>query len=385
MVSAEGARAAAPLAPKPGRPPRPRPAPQGRGDAARPEAESHHAEAGGRFRPLAPPSEGPPSSPRRWPPRPRRRPAFLRSCRGSSTRSSRTSRWASWTTRRKRSARSTARFADHPALVQKLAELGLEVGAPAPKPAAGKPAARPLAPAAPASPRLRPSRRLLRSRPSRRSAAKPIAPPPRPPARPDPPPPAPEPDFDMGSLVDEPAFDEASLDDASIEEPAPEEPGIDSGLEVEDPEVGEPSRIDDPFGELGRASRPPRRPRKRRWPREGASTSVTSWATCSERRRRWPRSRASVDGTDLGRRRPRRHLQGVQEGRRQAARQGGLRHPLQPRASPTRRWASSTRPSPSSSSRPRTRTACSSAAACSGSASSRRACPSSPSSGSRRA
>ena len=35
--------------------------------------------------------------------------------------------------------------------------------------------------------------------------------------------------------------------------------------------------------------------------------------------------------TELGRRRAGRHLQGVQEGRRQAARQGGLRHPLQPR------------------------------------------------------
>ena len=43
-----------------------------------------------------------------------------------------------------------------------------------------------------------------------------------------------------------------------------------------------------------------------------------------------PRSRGR-DVDRAGRRGPRRHLQGVQEGRRQAARQGGLRHPLQPR------------------------------------------------------
>jgi pilus assembly protein FimV len=143
-------------------------------------------------------------------------------------------------------------FADHPALVQKLAELGLEVGAPAPKPAPAKPAAA-KAPAAPAKP-VPPPKPAVPPRPLAIEKAKLVPPPP---SRPAPPPPL-EADFDMGSLVEEPALEEALLDDAAIGEPvideAPmEEPAIDDGLELEEPSAaeGEPSPLDDAFGELG--------------------------------------------------------------------------------------------------------------------------------------
>jgi tetratricopeptide (TPR) repeat protein len=137
-------------------------------------------------------------------------------------------------------------FADHPALRQKLSELGLDAGTPAPKPVpAARPSPpRPAAPAAPARP-APPSRP-----PAAEKAAKPAAPPP--PARPAPPPP-PEPDFDMGSLVDEPPPVEESLDDASIEESSLEASEMDQGLDVEvaEPEGEEGPVVDDPFGELG--------------------------------------------------------------------------------------------------------------------------------------
>jgi pilus assembly protein FimV len=147
------------------------------------------------------------------------------------------------------------RFADHPALVQKLAELGLEVGAPAPKPAAAKPAVRPTAPALPARPASPPKPAAPPKPPAAERTVKPAAPPP---ARPAPPPPA-EPDFDMGSLVEEPAAEEeVSLDDASIEEPSiaelgVEEPAIDEGLDLEEPAAAATGRssLEDPFGELG--------------------------------------------------------------------------------------------------------------------------------------
>ena len=143
-------------------------------------------------------------------------------------------------------------FADHPALVQKLAELGLDVGAAAPKPAPAKPAAA-KAPAAPAKP-VPPPKPAVPPKPPAIERAKPAPPPPSRPA----PPPPPEADFDMGSLVEEPAPEETFLDDAAIEEPvideAPmEEPAIDDSLELEEPSAAgsESSPLDDPFGELG--------------------------------------------------------------------------------------------------------------------------------------
>jgi pilus assembly protein FimV len=146
-------------------------------------------------------------------------------------------------------------YADHPALVQKLSELGLEVGSPAAKPAPAKPAAAKPAPAAaPAktSPFAKPAPPARPAAPEK--PAKPVsAPPPPPPA-----PPPPEPDFDMGSLVDEPvpeepALDEPSLEESGIGEPTLGEPPLDEGLDLEEPAVppAEPSPLDDPFGELG--------------------------------------------------------------------------------------------------------------------------------------
>ena len=142
---------------------------------------------------------------------------------------------------------------------------------------------------------------------------------------------------------------------------------------VAEPEPSPRSRI--PAG-----GEPPRPPGT-----EAASTSARSWATCSARSRRWRKSRAAVPPARARRQRAGRHLQGVQEGRRQAARQGGLRHPLQPRHrlqgdGPHRRGHR--RVPARGQGRER---GCSSARACSASASSRRACPSWPSSGSRRA
>ncbi|HEY7514095.1 MAG TPA: hypothetical protein VIC87_06435, partial [Vicinamibacteria bacterium] len=148
-------------------------------------------------------------------------------------------------------------FADHPALLQKLAELGLDVGAPAPKPAATKPPARPAPP--PAAQKPAPPPKPTPPPPKPPAAGKAAKPAPPPPARPAPPPPAEveeeaEADFDMGSLVEEPSLEEPSLDDASIEEPQvpepePEEPAIGQSFDLDEP--AEPARFDDPFGELG--------------------------------------------------------------------------------------------------------------------------------------
>ncbi len=125
-------------------------------------------------------------------------------------------------------------------------------------------------------------------------------------------------------------------------------------------------------------------PRPRR--EEAASTSTPSWATCSGRRRpsppRRPRSPAPAP-TSATPPSPTSSASSRRASTSSSARK--TTRPATTSASPTRRWGSSTRPSPSSSSRPRTRAGSSSARACSGSASSRRACRSSRSSGSRRA
>ncbi len=76
-----------------------------------------------------------------------------------------------------------------------------------------------------------------------------------------------------------------------------------------------------------------------------------------------------------------RDRRGIQEGRRRAPLDPPTTTPTTTSASPTGRWACSTRPSASSRSRPRTPPISSSAAPCWASASSTRACPSSPSSG----
>jgi len=134
-----------------------------------------------------------------------------------------------------------AKYAGHPALVQKLAELGLgEVAAkpaapPKPVPAKAPPPAKPLAPpkAAPAPPPAKP-------------VARPAPPPPKPA-------PAPPPllSFDAESLVEEPTFEEPPL---ALEEPAPPmedefppPPDEPAGLETGSPS----SPLDDAFGDLG--------------------------------------------------------------------------------------------------------------------------------------
>jgi pilus assembly protein FimV len=135
-------------------------------------------------------------------------------------------------------------YADHPALVQKLAELGLEVGAPTAKPTPAKPAPARPAPAAP--PKTAPFPKL--APPAKPAAPEKVAKPAPAPPPPRPAPPPPEADFDMGSLVDEPVAEEPPLEESGIGEPA-----IDEGLDLEEPSAppAEPSSLDDPFGELG--------------------------------------------------------------------------------------------------------------------------------------
>ena len=117
-------------------------------------------------------------------------------------------------------AEMAQRFPGHPALAQKLAELGLDESS---RPAAPAPAARP----APVKP----------PPPSRPAAAKPAAPPTR---RPGPPPlPAPPAYDDPSSLVDEPTLDlepPAYEPSASAEEPAYDDPLDALGLPAPAPE-----------------------------------------------------------------------------------------------------------------------------------------------------
>jgi pilus assembly protein FimV len=109
------------------------------------------------------------------------------------------------------------KYAGHPALVQKLAELGLgEVAAkPAPpaKPAVAK------APPPPAKPKAPPKAAPAPAPPPPKPAPAPKAPPPKPA-----PAPPPLPSFDAESLVDEPAFEEPPsppADELDLGEPTP--------------------------------------------------------------------------------------------------------------------------------------------------------------------